>query len=341
MKYPAIHVCTALLVLLAACTSTEKPEPVKAPPVVLPPLSQELLAEGCPVGEMQGVGISNNYNGALDMAVSQIASQIQSSIRANNVSVVRSEMQGVDENITSTFESNVSTMTELKNRQDVHVNRTIPRGDTVGIVACMSRADAAKPYLSERQKIRDDFVSAAAVLQMTRHPQEKIRNHEKLVNAYSNYKSLSQVLGSLGVQEETASLDSDYVKLNDEFNAYRGRYGFYYGGLLESEMENAIFGDLSKNFRISKQDECEEGVMLHIDVAEPKCKIGGLGISCSQLVALTGSSCSGETYFTLGGTLKGIGRMSEEEALARLHSNYGKNDFVNEWVKELEKWQIK
>ena len=78
--------------------------------------------------------------------------------------------------------------------------------------------------------------------------------------------------------------------------------------------------------------------MLELEVSAPTCKEGGLGISCSEVVALNGKSCRGETYFTLGGTLKGIGRKDEDEAKSKIVSNAAKNDFVGEWKKEIDRW---
>ena len=133
--------------------------------------------------------------------------------------------------------------------------------------------------------------------------------------------------------------------LKIHFGELLGAYIFaalYIDGAYESDEGRILFEQISGSVKLqSVPDSCDVGVVLELEISAPNCKEGGLGISCTEVVALNGKSCSGESYFTLGGTLKGVGRMSEAEAKEKLLSNVPRNDFVADWKKEIERWFLK
>ncbi len=325
--------------LLCSCAS-EKETVAPPPPKPQMPISQELGLYSCPNGQLQGIGTAGDYNLALDMAVSQIAVQIQSTVKSVNISKKTSDVAADgNETITEKFQTKSQVSAEIRNRQDVRVNQTLARDGVVGVVACMERNDAAKPFRQDYQSARDQLVSTMAVHNTTNHPLEKFSSYDSLMRAYANYQNAVMVLQSLGINDEYGEIEADYRKALEGYNDYKGRYKLYMDGAIETEEGRYVFGEISKTAPLqSLNDSCGVGVVLELEVSDPKCKEGGLGISCSEVIALNGKSCSGETYFTLGGTFKGIGRRDEAEAREKLQGNLSKNSFMVEWLKEIDRW---
>jgi len=294
----------------------------------------------CADGNLRGSGLAGDYEHALENAVNQIAVQIQSSVTSTSTLQTGSEVDAKgQENITSSYQKQSQVTATIKNRQDVHVLQTVARDGVVGVVACMDKSDAAKPFRVEYQEARDALVTVMTVISMVKHPLEKFDNYDKMVAAYARYKESSHILQSLGFNEDQGEIEENYRKATEDYIGFKSRYKIYIDGAIETEEGRAIFGQLSKDIKIqSLEESCEEGLVLELETSMPKCKEGGFGVTCSEMVALTGKSCTGETYFTLGGTLKGVGRMDETEAKANLLKNTVKNNFVPTWKKEIERW---
>lgn len=304
-------------------------------------LMQELKMHSCPEGSLQGVGTAEDYDQALNIAVMKIAQQIQSSVKAANTSIRKEEASSDgSEGIQSSFEMKSQVSTQLRNMQDVHPMTTLARDGMTGVVACMSREDAAKPYRQDYQSARDALVSSMAVLDMTTHPLEKFSNYDIMVDAYRKYKDAVLVLESIGFKDGYGDIEENYKKSLEGYNDFKSRYKIYYDGSLEAEEATKIFQELSKKVFLQTMldSACEVGLVLSLELSDPRCKEGGLGITCTEVVALNGSSCSGETYFTLGATLKGVGRFDENEAKSKIVNSIDKGDLIAEWMKELGRW---
>lgn len=344
MKYSfAVNCIVSLVALVVFCgcsSSKETVQPTSPLQASKIPISQELNAFACPEEYLRGAGIGGDYNQALDYAISQIAVQIQSSVVLTSTMRTNSNISADgSERILSSYEQKSQVMAELRNRQDVRVLQTIARDGVVGVVTCMSRMDAAKPFREDYQKSRDALVSSIAVLSMTTHPREKIDNYAKMTSSYSKYKESLQMLQSLDLNETSAEIEEKYAKAVEGYVEFRSKYKVYIDGAFESEEGKVLFEQIANGVKLqSLENSCEVGLVLELEVSTPICKEGGLGISCTEVVALNGKSCRGETYFTLGGTLKGIGRKDEDEARAKIVSGAAKNDFVGEWKKEIDRW---
>ena len=304
-------------------------------------LGEELRLQRCPEANLQGTATAEDYDQALDIAITKIAAQIQSSVTASNTAVKREQVNAEGkEKIESSFEIQSNVTTQLRNRQDVHVQKTLARDGLVGVVACMSVEDAAKPYRQDYQSARDALVSSMTVLEMTSHPLEKFSNYDKMVEAYATYKSAVQILESLGFKDGYGDIEENYAKAQENYNDFKSRYKIYFEGSLEAEEGSKIFQELSKRVFLQTilDTACEIGLVLSLELSDPKCKEGGFGVTCTEVVALNGSSCKGETYFTLGATLKGVGRLDEAEAKAKILNSIEKGDFFVDWMKELNRW---
>ena len=328
------------LFLLCSCASEKEMVPPPPPPKPPMPISQELMQYPCPPGHIQGSGMAGDYGQALDVAISQIAVQIQSSVKSVTFSQKSSDVAADgSEQITENFQMKSKVSAEIRNLQDVRVSQTIARDGIVGIVACMDRNDAAKPFRMDYQSARDQLVSTMAILSMTNHPLEKFTNYDNMVRAYDRYRESVAVLQSLGQTDGFGDIENDYRKAMDAYNDFRSNYKIYMDGAIETDEGRFVFSEIAKNIKLqSLEDSCVSGVVLELEISDPKCKEGGLGVSCSEVIALNGKSCSGESYFTLGGTFKGVGRRDEAEARERLLNGLAKNDFMSEWLKEISRW---
>lgn len=329
---------------LLGCSSKEVVQQTPPPPPPPPPVSHELELFNCPDGNLRGSGVAGDYDHALESAVNQIAVQIQSTVTSTSTSQVGSDVSAEGkESITSSYERTSQVSATIKNRQDVHVLETIARDGVVGVVACMDKNDAAKPYREDYQSARDALVSSMAVLEMTNHPLEKFANYDKMTAAYSRYRNSALVLQSLGATDNQTEIEENYKKALEGYKEFKSRYHIYFEGSLEAEEGSKIFQELSKKVFLQTvlDSACEIGLVLSLELSDPKCKEGGLGITCTEVVALNGSSCKGETYFTLGATLKGVGRFDEEEAKTKLVGSIEKGDLLADWWKELDRWILK
>lgn len=303
-------------------------------------MSQELEQFRCSDGSLRGSGLAGDYDQALDNAVNQIAVQIQSSVTSVSKMQTGSKVDADGrETLNSSFERSSQVQAQLRNRQDVHVLQTVARDGVVGVVACMDKGDAARPYRDDYQNARNALVSAVSVLNVVTHPLEKFGHYDTMVEAYGRYREATQVLQSLGFSNDLGEIEDSYRKALESYVDFKSRYKIYMDGAIETVEGKVVVEQLSKDIKFqSLEDSCTVGLVLELEIAPPKCKEGSLGISCSEMVALYGKSCGGETYFTLGGTFKGTGRMSEEEAVANLQKNVERNGFVGEWKKEIERW---
>ena len=163
--------------------------------------------------------------------------------------------------------------------------------------------------------------------------------YEKVTAAYSKYREALQGLSSLGFNETSAEVEDGYAKAVENYIEFRSKYKVYIDGAFESEEGKILFEQISDDVKLqSLEDSCDVGLVLELEISAPSCKEGALGVSCTEVVALNGKSCKGETYFTLGGTLKGIGRSDENEAKAKLLKSASKNDFIADWKKEISRW---
>jgi len=336
--------CTLMGAFFLICSCASEKEVVQAPPPPPPkpqiPISQELMQFPCPSGHIQGSGMAGDYGQALDVAVSQIAMQIQSSVKSVKLTTKTSDFASDgSEQISENFQMKSKVSAEIRNLQDVRVNQVIARDGIVGMVVCMDKNDAAKPFRLDYQSARDQLVSAMAILSMTNHPLEKFTNYDNMVHAYDRYRESVLVLQSLGQIDGFGDIENDYRKALDLYNDFRSKYKLYMDGAIETDEGRFVFSEIAKNVKLqSLEDSCESGVVLELEISDPKCKEGGLGVSCSEVIALNGKSCSGESFFTLGGTFKGVGRRDEAEARDRLLKGMAKNDFMTEWLKEINRW---
>ncbi len=308
------------------------------------PLSEMLHSNACPnADDLRGQGIADNASSALTIAQKEIAAQIQSVVVAKTEETRHSNVDVAgNETLRSSFESKTQVITTLQNAQDAKPIITLTQAGKFGVVACMQRSDAAKPFIREANLLQDSVTLALKIFEEQKHP--IIRNNAFVAarDMYVQTLSIVSVLEGLGFNQENR-VKSSFEAEQQKYNDFRSQYAFYYQ-MDESDasvlpQRRAVFERISAKYPV-RAAACSNGLLLKLDVASTKCAEGSLGVSCTADLNLSGSNCEGEPYFSVHAKVKGNGRYDVNEARERLNTNISNGDWFNEWTQELDKWRL-
>ena len=134
-------------------------------------LVELLQSSTCPDDDLRGVGIAGDASTALVLAQKDIAVQIQSVVVARIEDVRRSDVDANgNELVQSSYEAKTQVLTRLQNAQDAKPIATLNAGDKFGVVACMRRADAARPFIQEFNLLQDSLKLAVKLFEEQKHP---------------------------------------------------------------------------------------------------------------------------------------------------------------------------
>ena len=308
------------------------------------PLMEMLHSNACPnADDLRGQGIADNASSALTIAQKEIAAQIQSVVVAKTEESRRSNVDVAgNETLQSSFESSTQVITKLQNAQDAKPVITLTQAGKYGVVACMQKSDAAKPFIRELGVLQDSVTLALKIFEEQKHPIIKNNAFVAARDMYVRTLSIVSVLEGLGFNQENkvkASFDAEQQKYND----FRSQYAFYYK-MDESDaavlpQRRAVFERISAKYPV-RAAACSNGLLLKLDVASTSCSEGSLGVSCTADLNLSGSNCEGEPYFSVRAKVKGSGRYDVNEAKERLNANISNGDWFNDWTSELDKWRL-
>ncbi len=308
------------------------------------PLMEMLHSNACPnADDLRGQGIADNASSALTIAQKDIAAQIQSVVVAKTEETRHSNVDVAgNETLRSSFESKTQVITTLQNAQDAKPIITLTQAGKFGVVACMQRSDAAKPFIREANLLQDSVTLALKIFEEQKHPIIKNNAFKAARDMYVQTLSIVSVLEGLGFNQENrvkASFEAEQQKYND----FRSQYAFYYQ-MDESDasvlpQRRAVFERISAKYPV-RAAACSKGLLLKLDVSPEVCKDGSLGVSCTADLNLSGSNCEGEPYFSVHAKVKGSGRYDVNEAKERLNANIANGDWFNEWTSELDKWRL-
>jgi hypothetical protein len=305
-------------------------------------LSQVLDQAQCPdQSDLRGAGSGLNEADALVQARAAVSSHIEVTLESNSESNKSSERINGDESLRILWSSKIKQVSRLANAQDAQQVFKTELDQQTGVVVCMSREKAARPFL-DKQKIWMDSLSAAVGVELAQnHPQRKQNAWHEAKNIYVQLLALDRVLASLGHPnaKEGERREAEYEKLLADFESFRSHFGFYWEEA-EGEAASVVLGHLSSRYKV-ETGECSQGVRLRIDARKPKCSEGSFGVQCTFQPVLIGTSCSGEVYFNLrADQIRGIGKYDEAEALQRLWGRLQNDSFWNQWNSELDKWRL-
>lgn len=316
--------------------------PAYAPVQLGPSLLEQLDAARClNTSDLLGKGIGVSEGAALAQAQAEIALQIQAEIQALRESRKVSERSGKSERLTASWSSDVRQVSRLANAQAARAVFSARANGQSGVVACMSRADAARPFLDRQGLMLDSFALAVDTERKQGHPLRKNEAWQAAQNLYGRMQPLAVVIEGLGMQDATqdAERESLYDKLQEDFRTFRSSYGFYWEPA-QGEVAEAVLGKLSGRYRI-ETGGCSQGLRLELEAEAPRCNQGSFGISCMVKPMLAGRSCNGETYFNLpGGEVRGVGKYDEAEARSRMLAQLSAAPFWSQWTDELDRWRL-
>lgn len=336
--------------LFAACSSSEKKaeESMATQNVPAEPLTVQLSRKVCPsASDFRGTGVAETPQAALLIAQKEIAAQISSSIESKSVMAKSQEVDALgNEIIEESYKQKTKLSTTLSNAQDAKSVETLVQGQQFGVLACMSQSDAAKPYLATYAPLKDSVMLLTAMYGQADHPLNKATAFNAARDVFTRLLSVRHIILGLGISPD--ELDKDkmvdpahaFTATQQAYKDFRAGYGLHYKAETESNLYDLLFTRMSAAYNI-KQSECESGLMLVAKIADPSCKEGSLGITCNTTISLTGSSCSGEPYFSLSAQVKGNGRYDEAEAMDKISKNIANGDWFTEWQKDLDKWSLK
>ena len=307
-------------------------------------LSEMLQSHVCPSEDyLRGQGIANNTNLALTLAQKDISAKIQSVVVAKTEESRQSNVDATgNETIQYSFATNTQVITRLQNAQDAKPIVTLTQGGKFGVVACMLKSDAAKPFLNELAITQDSVALAIKIFEEQTHPVIRNNAFKAAQDMYARTLSIGMILDGLGVVYDNrvkASFESSQQKYKD----FRSQYAFYYQ-MDESDasvlqQRRAVFERISAKYPV-RAAVCSNGLLLKLDVSPEECSEGSLGVSCTTELNLSGSNCEGEPYFSVHARVKGSGRYDMNEARTRLYANILNGDWFNEWTVELDKWRL-
>ena len=327
-----------------ACSSSGKAS-VRERALSLP---EKMDGAVCPsLSDLRGAGVGTNDADALARARADIASQIKSTVVSQNRSVKNQDVKaGGVESLSSSWTSDAVMSATLLNAQDARQVAVFREtSGQIGVVACMSHADAAKPFAAEEKLAADSLALAESEELAQDHPLRKNAAWKRAMNLYGRVSAARGILQGLGSWSASGadSLDVAYGRMAEDYNRFRSRYAFFWSvspDSLTADVASAALSRISSRYRM-ETGECASGLRLTFESAAPVCADGGFGVTCSVNLQLTGSSCSGETYFRLrADNVRGTGRYDAAEARSRLMTQVAEGAFWNDWCAELDKWTL-
>ena len=331
------------------------PAAQNAVPAALPPvtvvdaskgsLSDLLHSYACPnVDDLRGQGIAADANSALTLAQKEIAAKIQSVVVAKTQETRQSNVDAAgNETIQSSFEAKTQVITRLQNAQDAKPVATLTLAGKYGVAACMRKSDAAKPFIKEASLMQDSVALAAKLFEEQKHPIIKNKAFKTLRDVYVRSLAVQEVLDGLGVKSDNQT-KSIYESVLQKYNDFRSQYAFYYqdegsADANAAKQSRLVFERISAKYPV-RAAACSNGLLLKLSVSPAVCEEKSLGFSCTASLNLNGSSCDGESYFSLNSKVKGNGRYDSNEAIERLNENISKGNWFDNWRTELSKWSL-
>ena len=308
-------------------------------------LVELLQSSTCPDDDLRGVGIAGDASTALVLAQKDIAVQIQSVVVARIEDVRRSDVDANgNELVQSSYEAKTQVLARLQNAQDAKPIATLNSGDKFGVVACMRRADAARPFIQEFNLLQDSLKLAVKLFEEQKHPLVKNDAFRTAQDAFVRLTDIGSVIKGIGAEFDDQS-KSMFDSLQQKYSVFRSQYAFYYQladgkDALVSQLHRSTFERISERYPV-RTVQCANGLLLKLDISPVECSEGSLGINCVSDLYLSGSNCEGEPYFSLQAKVKGAGRYDTKEAKKRLRENVSKGAWFKEWVIELDKWRLK
>lgn len=290
----------------------------------------------CPTNSLKGTGAGKNENEALSQARAEIASQITLSISVAEEFEKKQSLTGSKEVLKSKYNSQIKHTTELANAHDAKIKATKKINGKTLAVACMSKDDAAKPYLNQLPSINDSLNLSIETALVQEHPLRKKEAAKLAEDLKIRQAMIVQILHGLGLLPRIPKNNyDDMIAKNKDF--FAGFKIIWHG--TDEEISQILAAKISSRYRIETGD-CTVGLKLVPGSTEYSCEVSRFGPQCSYLPILEGRSCADELYFVLRGPMiRGTGLKDETDARRKLFATIPLAQFWNNWFEELDKYR--
>jgi hypothetical protein len=236
-------------------------------------------------------------------------------------------------------------LSRLENPENVGIDTVVEDAGKFSVSACMAKANAAIPFRGKMAALRDSVGQLAADVSAQTAPLEKFATYKALRNTYAQMLALQRIADVLGVEHDAAP-DSAYAKANREFVMFRAGYALVFKKVAresdtpQSDRLNAqLFARIAKDYPV-RQAECGNGLSVELDVYPVTCDASSFGMVCTAGITLKGSTCKGDSLFTLQSSVNAQGA-DEPEAMERLGTAVSEGVWFDDWRKDLNKWSLK
>ncbi|MCF0222650.1 MAG: hypothetical protein HUK20_00120 [Fibrobacter sp.] len=303
-----------------------------------PTLMQKMRNTYCNATSLQGSGIGDDELQAREAAYLQISMQIKSSINFNQKTRNTAAMVDGEESIQRDYSMSAETETRLVNAEAVKIVLNVTEGSKTGIVACLERDDAVKPYVKMMSDYRDSINMAGFEVVNNNHPIKKKEAYGRMLGYYAKSDFARGVVEGLGKTADGAATLGDSV-LTDYRN-YKLSYGLSVENISE---ESPIAIKLVETFQnvVSFEEARPNGVKVVFSSDEPVCNEGSFGINCQAKIGMKICPVLGEScYVEYSEEVKGVGRDEEDSRQKVVKNIDAQSSIIKKWTDEISKWKL-
>jgi len=294
----------------------------------------------CPEGEFSGLGVGDGENEARNAAYSELAKQINSSIKVISEYTVSQQASNGNENIASQYGSKTFMEADLSNAHDIRIIGKKQGGGKTSIVACMSKANAAKGFVEKIRPIADSLKFAASGVIDQKHPRLKSEAWQKAKPLWNRFVGLYYSIEGLD-KEQSAPFEpvkALYAKAGDIYLDFCQTAKLYWNPEQNDVYSEIAFSKLSKNLKMEKAACKGLGISIIYKNTGHKCEFASI-FQCSHKPSLLIASCYGEEYRLLENEDVETYQKVEEIALEKLREKLRYENFWNDWEQEIKQWR--
>jgi len=330
------------LCLLASCFGGTSPKPVNSNSGQggsSADLNQALDDIPCPnTNDFRGTGIGDNEIDALAQARSNMALEHFSQKLKSNVQIIG---QNIDKVASTSTKTSIEQEVALANAQDAKLSFSARRGNKTGVIACMSRADAAKGFAERQRLVVDSLELASSIMLNTEHPKHKNEAWQRTQIYYNSIVAIQNLLNGWGVAK-TDYFDKAgeiYSKTREDYKKYCQTTKLHWNPEKKSSYSEIAFSKLSSGIKMENTSCTGRSISLVYKEAKPECESHGGLYGCSYQPFLSITSCNGAELRLLENPapIKGFGQ-KEEIAVEKLQDKLKKENFWKEWEQEIKQW---
>jgi len=335
MKFTFPLIC---LCFLASCSSGSKSKPAGSQDASGVDINQALDEASCPnANDFRGVGVGGSESEALVQARSNMALEYFSQSLKSNVQV---SSRNVDRVASTSSLANIEQEAALINARDAKLHFSVSNNGKTGVVACMSRADAAKGFAEQLRPVADSLKFSASNVIEAKHPKLKGEAWQKTKPLWNKFIGLYSMVEGLDKQQSAVfePVKSLYLKASDMFLDFCQTAKLYWNPEKNDVYAEIAFSKLSKNLKLEKTACKGHGISLVYKNTGHKCEYAGM-FECVHKPSLLIASCYGEEYGILESENVETYQKVEAVALEKLREKIRYESFWIEWEQEIKQWR--